>query len=391
MQKAPSTEPEIESQKDAPSMMSIIPDPFAEQSDLTANLHPALLDPEMSNYFFGSQTHNPPPASKFNIDRDPYTHTALLDSHDSSWLSYYETNFETYIAQPLSSSTPLDPVIDPAILSNLQSPRRISPLPNVAIEERSISIAPSMLSKSGNSPMHEETVWYSKGVAQVGGKPPHTNNSGEGKGKGRNLGQRPASDGGEGKGKGKVLGKRPLLEVEIPDSPPQRILGTRYEMNVETGLDTIKRIKLVFHDDPLQMSRPTSAGIGKSAADPIDLDTSQNSSPYASPAHRNGKKRDVLVRQDLRRERLRVTPPAAIDVDIGPVLPVASALHLDDNTPPPIPFHHSEPTRWIAVEVLIPFKNLDKTQYPEFLAKDAKQVLVRNKVTGQIKGISFAW
>jgi hypothetical protein len=163
-------------------------------------------------------------------------------------------------------------------------------------------------------------------------------------------------------------------------------------MNVETGLNTIKRIKLIFHEDSPQTSQPTSSGKGKSAANPIDLDFSHRSSRQTSPRpQRPGKKRDVLLRQ---RDEPRVaTPPAAIDVDVGFFLlpSTANDLDLDENTPTPSPSHNLQPTRWIAIEVSIPFQHLDKSQYPVFLAKDAKQMMVKSKLSGQIKGISFTW
>jgi hypothetical protein len=382
-------------------MMSVIPESFSENS----NLDPALLDPEMSTYFFGSQSHDPPPYSKMDLHHtDTYSPHPLVDDHqEDSWISNYETDFETYIALPLSSQESLDPVIDPAILStNIQSHPRLPSLPNLVLEERSIGIAPSMLDKSVNSPsIQEETVWYSNGTAQVGGKkPPQTKHSGEGKGKGQVLGKRPAPDTervespeSPPKSSPKSLPKSPTKSVlesppeSPPEAPPLRVLGTRYEMNVETGLNTIKRIKLIFHEDSPQTSRRTSSGKGKSAANPID---SHRSSRQTSPRlQRPGQKRDVLLRQ---RDEPRVaTPPAAIDVDVYPLLPTSNDLDLDENTPSPSPSHYLQPTRWIAIEVSIPFQHLDKSQYPVFLAKDAKQMMVKSKLSGQIKGISFTW
>jgi hypothetical protein len=380
--------------------MSVIPESFSE------NLDPALLDPEI---FFGSQSHDPPPYSKVDLrHNDTYSPHPLVDDYqESSWISNYETDFETYIALPLSSQESLDPVIDPAILStNIQSPPRLPPLPNLVLEERSIGIAPSMLDKSVNSPsIQEETVWYSNGTAQVGGKkPPQTKHGGEGKGKGQVLGKRRAPDTervelpeSPPKSSPKSLPKSPTKSVpespqeSPPESPPLRVLGTRYEMNVETGLNTIKRIKLIFHDDAPQSSRHTSSWKGKSAADAIVVDSSHRSSRQTSPRlHSPGKKRDVFLRQ---RDEPRVTTtPAAIDVDVGPLLlPTANNLDLDENTPAPSPSHYLQPTRWIAIEVSIPFKHLDKSQYPVFLAKDAKQMMVKSKLSGQIKGISFIW
>jgi len=378
-------------------MMSVIPESFPEQTNLSSNLDPALLDPEMASYFFGPQSHNRPPYSKIDLHGDTYSQNTFADDHqESSWISNYEAEFESYIALPLSSSTPMDPVIDPAILSSshIQSQLRIAPLQNIPLEERSISIAPSMLDKSVNSPIQDETVWYSNGTAQVGGKkPPQTKHGGEGKGKGQVLGKRPAPEveptpAPEAEpAPAPEVEPKPAPEVEEVEPSPARVLGTRYEMNVKTGLDTIKRIKLVFHEDSPQTTRPTSSGTGKSPTGPIDVDSSQHSTRQNSPQGRHGKNRDVLVR----RAEPRVTPPAALDVDIGTLLPTAKDLHLDENTPPPSPSYFSQPTRWIATEVSIPFKPLDKSQYPAFLAQDAKQMMLKSRVTGQVKGISFTW
>jgi len=360
--------------------MSVIQESFPEPSGLSSNLDPALLDPEMSNYFFGPQSHDPPPYSKIELHGDTYSqHSGLTNDphHESSWISNYEADFETYLGIPPSSSIPLDQVIDPAVFSstNVQPQSRIAPLPSHVLEERSVSIAPSMLAKSTNSPIQGGTVWYSNGIAQVGGKkPPHT------------------KYGGEGKGKGQILGKRrPPEVIESAESSPERVLGTRYEKNVETGLDSIKRIKLVFHEDSPKSSRPSSSGMGNPTSDAIDVETSPYASLQTLPQHRHGKKRDILLRQQIQRNVPSVTPPAAIDVDVGSLLPTANDLHLDENTPPPTSTPYSPPKRWIAMEVSIPFKRLDKSQYLAFLAQDAKQVMVKNKITGQVKGISFDW
>ena len=158
-------------------------------------------------------------------------------------------------------------------------------------------------------------------------------------------------------------------------------------MIVETRLDNIKRIKLIFHEDPPQSSLPKSSGTGKSLTDPIEVDSSQQSTRQTSPQWTHGKKRDVVVRRDVR----RVTPPSAIDVDVCTLLPTGKDLHLHENTTPPTPSQFSQPTRWTATEVSIPFQHLDKSQYPAFLAQDAKQMMVRSKVSGKVKGISFTW
>ena len=246
-------------------------------------------------------------------------------------MSNYEADFESYIALPLSSSMPMDQVIDPAVLSssNVQSQVRMSPLPNIPREETSISIAPSMLDKSVNSPIQDKTVWYSNGTAQVGGKTPPDQTRRSRQGQSPNSGQtscsrsrspptapeiepKPADD--VEPAPAPVMETPPTPEVEATpalhtgqvESPPARVLGTRYEMIVETRLDNIKRIKLIFHEDPPQSSRPKSSGTGKSPTDPIEVDSSQNSTRQTSPQWRHGKKRDVLVRRDVRELLLRL-------------------------------------------------------------------------------------
>ena len=105
-----------------------------------------------------------------------------------------------------------------------------------------MSISPSMLSKSASISVQDEVVWYSSGnEKQIGGdRPPRTKDSGEGKGKGNLLGKRR-----------KTMDDCPSQRVgdrPIQDTPIHPVERTRYEVDVETGLDTIKRIKLFFHD-----------------------------------------------------------------------------------------------------------------------------------------------
>ena len=98
--------------------------------------------------------------------------------------------------------------------------------------------------------------------------------------------------------------------------PPE---AERYEVKVDTGLDTIKRIKLIFRGD---------------------------------------EKRNVE----------RVTPDIAIED--GERIPNASELYLDDNTPPPSPIPLRRKRKYSEVSVVIPYKSINKDLYTVFSSED---------------------
>jgi hypothetical protein len=45
----------------------------------------------------------------------------------------------------------------------------------------------------------------------------------------------------------------------------------------------------------------------------------------------------------------------------------------------------------VAVDVVVLEKKIDKDLYPVFLAKDARQVMIRSKNSGRVKGIIYSW
>ena len=321
-------------------------------------LDPTLLDPEMTTYFFGLPSHNPPPYSEDEPHVEPHvdTHEEFSEQmpvhhSGSSWMSHYDNRFETYIAQPLS-----DPILHP----DLACPYQGGLYPTTTLDDRSMSISPSLLNKSASISVQDEVVWYSNGKEmQVGGKkPPRTKYGGEGKGKGKVMEKRR-----------KTIDNSPRHHVD--DTPSQNGKGRRYEVNVETRLDTIKRIKLVFHDRSTDAYRPSSPGSLCGGIDPVDTD---------STSLRKSETQD-MIRPDV----LRVTPLAAIEP--GCLLPNARDIFLDENTPPPIVSNEKLP----KFEVIIPVREIDKNLYPVFLGKDAKQTMVRSKFDGTIKGLIFSW
>ena len=247
----------------------------------------------MASYILGQPLHDPPPYVEIEVVPHLESHVDIheqisqhlhVDHSVSPWISHYHNSFETYVARHLS---------EPILHTNLILPHSTVRFPTTLSADRSMSISPSMLNKSASISVQEEVVWYSSGKeTQVGGKKPPR-----------------IKDGGEGKGKGKVLGKRKIMDdlnecvevMPIQDTPAER---TRREVNVETGLNTIKRIKLIFHDSstdtPLPgTSRPACTNTNLADVDGIPQEESKNSD--VAPA-------------DL----LRVTPPAVIEPGQSP-------------------------------------------------------------------------
>ena len=116
--------------------------------------------------------------------------------------------------------------------------------------------------------------------------------------------------------------------TEIMEIRAREVLDSRGN---PTGLDEIKRIKLVFRGDTstsASNSRPSSSG-------------------------------------NMMRNARRMTPPAAMGDDWR-LLPHVSELHLDENTPPP---EVRKRMRDENVMVVIPRKRINKALYPVFLAR----------------------
>ena len=103
------------------------------------------------------------------------------------------------------------------------------------------------------------------------------------------------------------VGDRP-----IQDTPIHPVERTRYEVDVETGLDTIKRIKLFFHDSSTDTFPPGTSGSPDKPTNPVDVDCI----PQGESKKLDTAQADVS----------RVTPPAAIEP--GRSLPDCSRLIL---------------------------------------------------------------
>src|SRR5271169_6139902 len=100
------------------------------------NLDPALMDPEMSNYFFGTQdSHNPPPYSEVDIPEHSPT----------DWLSQFDDPFNDFIAQPFSSEPVID-TIDPYLFSHAMPIITSSP-PTLFPEAAAPRVSPAMMHK----------------------------------------------------------------------------------------------------------------------------------------------------------------------------------------------------------------------------------------------------
>ena len=488
------------------------------------SLDPALLDPEMANYFLEQASHDPPPYSEVephvesHVDNhNGFSQRLLANQPEQPWMSHYDNSFETYMARPLSQ---------PILHSDLLSPHSKGMLPTMLNDDRSKSISPSMLNKSSSISVQDEVVWYSSGrEMQIGGKkPPRTKNNEEGKGKGKVLGKRR-----------KTMDDSPSPyagDLPIQDSPIERM---RYEINVDTGLHTIKRIKLVFHDSSTDTSRPCASTPPVTCTNPVDVDcipeaeskerdtaqaypvdvdcipeveSMKQDTAEANPVdvdcipeaesmkqdtaegnpvdvdcvpeaesmkqdtaegnpvdvdcvpEAESMKQDTAeanpvdvdcievksmkqdtaeanpvdvdcievksmkqdtaeanpvdvdcievesMKQDTaeanpvdvdcieveskkqdtaQADALRITPPAAIEPDRS--LPNTQDLFSDENTPPPT----VSTERICKCEVIIPAKEIDKSMYPVFLGKDAKQTMIKEELDGRTKGVIFEW
>jgi len=351
--KTPPSEPE-RSEK-GPS--TIVPEEIRTVPEATAslltnlqepNLDPALLNPEISKYFLITHPDDPPPYTETDgpSQTQPSQQISVSDI-EPTWPSQFDPELQTFIARPL---------MDLSSGSTIVGTESFGMYPAVA-ENRSISISPAMLDKSA-PPKREDVVWYSSGKEmQVGGRrPPRTNSRGKGKGNvSKNTTQKSCAE--------------------------QRPLGTRHEMNVETGLDTVKRIKLVFHDELPTSNHLESGPLNDLEQILIAQTDSIDEVPEVLP---------LTQEPDMSQRDARITPPAVIES--GRPLLSADEMHLDDNTPPRTPVSRAPvPKLKRKVEIVILDKEFDKFLYPLFLGMDARQTMVTNKASGKVKGIIYNW
>jgi hypothetical protein len=222
-----------------------------------------------------------------------------------SWLTNLDP-YNGFIAQPLHNNT-----VDPTLFDSSIQPYHS----NRPFHEPRIS--PSMLHKSIQSPS-TEVKWYSGGKEVVSKTPPKR------------------------RSRESTQDKRTPLQVE--NSIP-------WIVNVDTGLDTVKRIKLIFRE-----------GAASSSSRPNSSDSAQ-----------------------LAIDGERLTPPAAKGEEERE-LPLASELDLDENTPPPEKRRSDD-----DISVVIPKREIKRELYPVLLARDAKQTMIKNKSTGMVKGVIFDW
>jgi hypothetical protein len=275
----------------------------------------------------------------------------------TSWLPRFSHPFDTYVGQPLSA--PLDPSLFAPEPLNIAAINRAS-----FTEERPISISPALLKKSSTAPVQEEVVWYSSGMEmQKGGKvPPLTKHGGKGKS---------AIHGGKGylaptkhHGKKKSMLSR-ISRDSIPTPEDGERPGKKYETIATTGLDTIKRIRLIFREDPPHISNdspPMSSG----SLESNDVPAGSHSNPFSVDTETPNRSPPLAKMRDIvRRELPRITPPAALGVESRRI-PMASELDLDDNTPPPMAIPLTKKRKMI-VEVVVYERPVDKSLCRTFL------------------------
>lgn len=321
--KSQSEDPEPDPEPSAPHFerSPTIPAEFPDNSSLDPSL--GLIDPEIRNYFFKPDSHGPPPYSE--VDTNPHSGEQFQSAEP--WLAVLDT-YDSFIAQPLNQHSTIDPsLFGPSPFAQQPTPQIFSPSRPIYDEPR---ISPALLGKPSPSPVAAPVKWYSGGKEVVSKKAPPLRRSRE-----------------------QTQASHSPVEIQPPaPDPPVK----QWEVNVETGLDTIKRIKLIFRESPgAPSSRPASSGQFKGFAPDIG----------------DG----------------RVTPPAACGVE-EKELPYASELHLDDNTPPPEMKRRRLDEN---VSVVIHRREIERELYPVWLATDAKQVWIRKKKTGRVKGVIYDW
>ena len=386
--KSSSREPESKSERDTPTIarssplleFNSAPNVQSNFNSENSNLDPSLIDPEMANYFYATQ---PPLYTEEDTDPDSFEDDMLNPDLDPSLAALqftgpsdqFESHLDNLTATPYISPFETQPLeIFPLAPSMLRQP-----------SSSSASISPAMLEKAPVFPVakeervKEEVVWYSGGQKHIGGTAPPVTVRGGGKGKIRDVSKKETikleSPTPEPPNTDSLKPKPPKPQIPAPEiySPSPVSLpvkkGMKHQVNVETGLETVKRIKLVFHGNPFEKKRSRS--------------TAASAVKARSP-----------------REVERITPPAAIYE--GRRLPTAKELGIDNNSPPPEDRSSGSDLIFIEnklvkreqvtkVEVVIPRRKINKSLYPMFLSRDARQTQIRRKSDGSIKGMIFSW
>jgi hypothetical protein len=402
-----------------------------------SNLDTATLDPEMSTYFLGHHL-TQDQASYSETEAEDFLHQPMVsdNNEDQPWSSQFmDHSYDSYIAQPFPSTSIIDPkLLGPHV--SLPHDLHIGLSGNVSppqTDQLSFGIAPIMLSQTPPLEIQDETKQPSNALEQ---RPNEVNHDNQGLGEftteiyvkqkgrppkrleGKSTLLSPAIKEGESKTNGLSTAKRqgrplkstivqPSLSAHptlssplshhrtrqpMPEStrehPPEHpskpshfptesvegVTKRRYEVSVPTGLDSVKRIKLIFHED-LPSPQTSLPAPPASAANPIDGDSHRRSFPLS-------RKRDILPRPNVSRD----TPPAALVDDVTQKLPMARELHLDNNTPPAMEVIKKN----VVGGVVIPRKKIDRKVYQVFLSNRARQTMVRKR-DGKVKGIKFQW
>lgn len=360
---------------------------FPEQTKVsfagTSNLDPAILDPEMSNYFLGTHTHDPPPYTE--LDADDFLDHSMLDHGDTGWSHFdhaYDAAYdESFIAQPLSTAGVIDPTLFTSQISGRQEFPDIfsgSVTPTQS-EQLSLGIAPILLSKTPSVEVPRETVKAVEKPLRVSGKakeitgeihkqlvrPPKRNSVPSGvspkeippataKRRGRPAKSLSALPPSAPPSQEPTASRKPVpSDVDDTFKVTETADKRRHEVIVATGLDTVKRIRLVFHED---LTPPLAS------SPPVDLN---------SPRTTRSGKRDVVLRPR------RTSPLAMLDDDLSG--------DFDDGTSPP-----AKRRKFIS-GVAVPWRRIDTSLYGVFLSGRARQTMVTSKRDGTFKGIKFEW
>jgi hypothetical protein len=325
----------------------------------TSDLDPAILDPEMSNYFLGTDHgHEPPPYSEVDA-ADFLDHSLLVDHEDGEWSSQFDHPYDSYIAQPLSSAAVIDPKLFSSQISSAPELPAIfsGSLTPTQSEQLSVGIAPILLSKTPSVEVAREIKVVEKpGTELVSGKemgeihvkqlerppkrkpipsdvspketPPTT---------AKRRARPPKSLAAQPhlthlpptrEPLSERLTVRPRSEIDNISEITETANRRRYEVIVATGLDTVKRIKLIFHED---LTPP-----------PLPVDPTE----YPQRTTRSGK-RDIILRP-------RRTPLLAVVDD-------ALSNGSDDSMSPP-----AKRRKFIS-GVVVPCKRIDRNLYGVFV------------------------
>jgi hypothetical protein len=232
--------------------------------------------------------------------------------------------------------TPLDPMLFAGSPGQTEHADLFHPGHKSFDRDLPISIAPAMLDKSARFPGQEQVIWYADGKEmQIGGtRPPIT--------------------------------KNPIISKY-----------TKSERSVNNGQENLNPKRLPWKrsgddlDDRDQISK--------------DSDTfSRHKSNSTAEIKYQAVKRIKIVF----REPSCASPPGPRDTIVGNV---AVQPESDESTHPPDLISMKSYKRQVMAAVAVTPQDIDRQSYLRFLGSNAKQIMVRRKIDGEVKGIKFIW